>query len=87
MPLIRDHKRLLEGDQGPNTGGMGVVGPVEVSPEIDRQIDEILKRTLEGLKKRGIVYKGVIYAGLMVTKTGPKLLEYNCRFGDPETEV
>ncbi|EYC36977.1 hypothetical protein Y032_0838g2606 [Ancylostoma ceylanicum] len=87
MPLIRDHKRLLENDQGPNTGGMGVVGPVTVPDAVDQEITRILEETVACLRKKGIVYKGVIYAGFMVTGDGPKLLEYNCRFGDPETEI
>ncbi|CAJ0602037.1 unnamed protein product [Cylicocyclus nassatus] len=87
MPLIRDHKRLLDGDKGPNTGGMGVIGPVSVASTVDQQIDKILQDTVAALRKKGIIYKGVIYAGIMVTADGPKLLEYNCRFGDPETEI
>ena len=68
MPLIRDHKRLLDGDQGPNTGGMGVVGPVHVPVSIDRQIDDILRKTVDGLRKRGIVYKGglLLYFSLIL---------------------
>ncbi|KAK6749010.1 hypothetical protein RB195_001553 [Necator americanus] len=87
MPLIRDHKRLLEDDKGPNTGGMGVVGPVTVPDAVNREIDRILEHTITSLRKRGVTYRGVIYAGFMVTADGPKLLEYNCRFGDPETEI
>uniref|UniRef100_A0A0K0DNS0 ATP-grasp domain-containing protein n=1 Tax=Angiostrongylus cantonensis TaxID=6313 RepID=A0A0K0DNS0_ANGCA len=87
MPLIRDHKRLCENDLGPNTGGMGVVGPVTVSDAVNQQIDLLLSDTVASLRQEGIMYKGVIYAGLMITSSGPKLLEYNCRFGDPETEV
>ncbi|VDM54727.1 unnamed protein product [Angiostrongylus costaricensis] len=87
MPLIRDHKRLCENNLGPNTGGMGVVGPVTVSDAVNQQIDLLLIDTVASLRQEGIMYKGVIYAGLMITSSGPKLLEYNCRFGDPETEV
>uniref|UniRef100_A0A7I4YK16 Trifunctional purine biosynthetic protein adenosine-3 n=1 Tax=Haemonchus contortus TaxID=6289 RepID=A0A7I4YK16_HAECO len=87
MPLVRDHKRLLENDMGPNTGGMGVVAPVSLPESVDREIDRILKNTVASLRKDGIIYKGVIYAGLIVTANGPQLLEYNCRFGDPEIEV
>ncbi|KHJ87220.1 phosphoribosylamine--glycine ligase [Oesophagostomum dentatum] len=87
MPLIRDHKRLLENDEGPNTGGMGVVGPVTVPHEIDLQIDKILQDTVKSLNYMDILYRGVIYAGFMLPADGPKLLEYNCRFGDPETEI
>ena len=85
----QDHKRVFNGDRGPNTGGMGAYSPAPVVtdamwPEIH---DGILRPTVDELKRRGIVYKGVLYAGLMMTATGPKVLEYNCRFGDPETQV
>jgi len=91
VPMVsaQDHKRVNDGDQGPNTGGMGAYSPAPVlTPELNRQVlEKILKPTLAGLKKRGIVYKGVLYAGLMITKDGPQVIEYNCRFGDPETQV
>ncbi|PAV86439.1 hypothetical protein WR25_21035 [Diploscapter pachys] len=87
MPLVKDHKRLLEGDKGPNTGGMGVVGPIFVSNQIDRQIDEIFEKTLNGMRDRKTPYKGVLYAGLMVVDGTVYVLEFNCRFGDPETQV
>jgi phosphoribosylamine--glycine ligase len=91
VPMVsaQDHKRVNDGDQGPNTGGMGAYSPAPVlTPELNRQVlEKILKPTLAGLKKRGIVYKGVFYAGLMITKDGPQVIEYNCRFGDPETQV
>jgi phosphoribosylamine--glycine ligase len=91
VPMVsaQDHKRVNDGDQGPNTGGMGAYSPAPVlTPELNRQVlENILKPTLAGLKKRGIVYKGVLYAGLMITKDGPQVIEYNCRFGDPETQV
>uniref|UniRef100_F1KUN6 Trifunctional purine biosynthetic protein adenosine-3 n=1 Tax=Ascaris suum TaxID=6253 RepID=F1KUN6_ASCSU len=88
MPLVQDHKRLLDGDQGPNTGGMGVVAPIlHFGAAIWEQIEEICKRTIEALRENGICYKGVLYAGLIVTAKGVQVLEYNCRFGDPETEV
>ncbi len=85
----RDHKRLLEGDRGPNTGGMGAFTPV---PDVDealmtRVIEEILLPTLDELRRRGLDYRGLLYLGLMLTGEGPKVLEYNCRFGDPETQV
>ncbi len=85
----RDHKRLLEGDRGPNTGGMGAFTPV---PDVDealmrRVIDEVLDPTVEELRRRGLDYRGLLYLGLMLTADGPRLLEYNCRFGDPETQV
>jgi phosphoribosylamine---glycine ligase len=89
MPGAQDHKRVFEGDQGPNTGGMGAYSPTPVvTPALEAEIlEKILKPTLSGLKKRGITYKGVLYAGLMVTENGPQVIEFNCRFGDPETQV
>jgi len=89
LPGAQDHKRVGEGDTGPNTGGMGAYAPApKATPELLRQVKEqILLPTLRGLSERGIDYRGVLYAGLMLTKSGPKVLEYNCRFGDPETEV
>lgn len=91
VPMVsaQDHKRVFEGDKGPNTGGMGAYSPAPVITEkLSKEIlEKILKPTLEALKKKGIIYKGVLYAGLMITKEGPKVIEYNCRFGDPETQV
>ncbi len=91
VPLqpARDYKRLGDGDTGPNTGGMGAYAPVpDVSPELQQQIlERIIVPTLDELRRRGIVYRGVLYAGLMLTAEGPKVLEFNCRFGDPETQV
>ena len=89
FPPSRDHKRLLDGDCGPNTGGMGAYAPV---PDVDAaQLDEIrrtiIEPTLQGLAAEGIAYRGFLYFGLMLTDAGPKLLEYNARLGDPETEV
>lgn len=89
FPASRDHKRLLDGDRGPNTGGMGAYAPV---PDVDAaQLDEIrrtiIEPTLQGLAAEGIAYRGFLYFGLMLTAAGPKLLEYNARLGDPETEV
>jgi phosphoribosylamine--glycine ligase len=90
LPLAssQDHKRVFDGDQGPNTGGMGAYSPAPlVTPAVQRRIfDEILNPLLAGLKKRGITYRGVIYVGLMITKSGPKVLEFNVRFGDPECQ-
>ncbi len=89
MVTAQDHKRVFDGDQGPNTGGMGAYSPAPVvTPEMNEFIlEKILKPTVSALRKRGIIYKGVLYAGLMITAKGPKVIEYNCRFGDPETEV
>lgn len=91
-PLLpaQDHKPIGEGDTGANTGGMGAYAPAPiVTPELmDRIQEEILDRTLAALKKRNIDYRGVLYAGLMITPEGePKVLEFNCRFGDPETQA
>ena len=85
----QDHKRALDGDRGPNTGGMGAYSPAPVvSDDLWPVIrEQVFDRTLAELRKRGIVYKGVLYAGLMMTAEGPKVLEFNCRFGDPETQV
>ncbi len=89
LPPSRDHKQLGDGNKGPMTGGMGAFCPVPGigSETYSRIKNEILDRTLDGLKKDGIDYRGVVYCGLMLTKSGPKVLEYNCRFGDPETQV
>jgi len=85
----RDHKRLREGDRGPNTGGMGAYTPVADADEglMRRVVDEILTPTLRELRRRELDYRGLLYLGLILTRDGPKLLEYNCRFGDPETQV
>jgi phosphoribosylamine--glycine ligase len=91
LPLVpaQDHKRVGEGDTGPNTGGMGCYSPVpSFTPEMYQiAVETILKPTVQALKSEGIEYRGVLYAGLMLTKNGIKVLEYNCRFGDPETQV
>jgi len=88
LPAARDHKRLRDGDAGPNTGGMGAVCPVEIG-EADLEIirTEVIQRFLDGIKKERINFRGVIYAGLMFTPDGPKVLEFNVRFGDPETQA
>lgn len=84
----RDHKRVGEGGVGPNTGGMGAFAPVDLPPDLCRRIDaEIVTPLLAELIRRDIPYRGVLYAGLMLTTDGPKVLEFNCRFGDPETQV
>lgn len=91
IPLApsQDHKAIGEGDKGLNTGGMGAYSPVPViNQAVERKIhDSILIPTLNALRQEGIQYTGVLYAGLMLTKDGPKVIEYNCRFGDPETQV
>ena len=90
LPLdsAKDHKRVGEGDCGPNTGGMGAFSPAPVVDDKIRNevLEKILQPTLQGLLKRGVEFRGVLYAGLMITSEGPKLLEYNVRFGDPETQ-
>ncbi len=91
IPLAsaQDHKRVFDGDKGPNTGGMGAYSPAPVmTPEMTaRTMSEIIEPTLRALAAMGAPYKGVLFAGLMITKDGPKLIEYNVRFGDPETQV
>ncbi len=91
IPLAsaQDHKRVFDGDQGPNTGGMGAYSPAPVmTPELSRRaMDEIVLPTVRAMKAMGAPYRGVLYAGLMITAQGPKLIEYNVRFGDPETQV
>jgi phosphoribosylamine---glycine ligase len=89
MAPTRDHKRAFDGDQGPNTGGMGVYSTDDILPkELEAKIvDTIVKPTLAGLEKEGMPYKGFLYFGLMLTANGPKVLEYNCRLGDPETQA
>jgi len=89
LPTAQDHKRLREGDKGPNTGGMGAYSPAPLltKDDLDRIIKEIIEPTINELNKKNIDYKGVIYFGLMITKFGPKVIEYNCRFGDPECQT
>ena len=89
LPPAQDHKRLLAGDQGPNTGGMGAFTP---SPAVDDVLIErigegIIAPTLAALERAGTPYRGLLYAGLMITAGGPKVIEFNCRFGDPETQA
>ena len=89
MAPARDHKRAFDNDEGPNTGGMGVYSTDEILPEaLEKKIVEtVVRPTLEGLKAEGLPYRGFLYFGLMLTADGPKVLEYNCRLGDPETEA
>src|SRR5262249_37549446 len=91
VPLgsAQDHKRAFDGDKGPNTGGMGAYSPPPVMTDAisARVMSEIIAPTLHGMAARGCPYKGVLFAGLMITAQGPKLIEYNVRFGDPETQV
>ncbi len=89
LPTAQDHKRLNEKDKGPNTGGMGAYSPAPLLTEdyLDRIIKEIIEPTINELNKRNIDYRGVIYFGLMITHSGPKVIEYNCRFGDPECQT
>jgi phosphoribosylamine--glycine ligase len=85
----QDHKQVYDGDRGPNTGGMGAYSPTGFTPRdvMAEIVEQILNPAVNGMRKEGIKYKGVLYAGLMLTETGPKVLEFNCRFGDPETQV
>ncbi len=89
LASAQDHKRVGNGDTGPNTGGMGAYSPAPVmTPEMTtRVMDEIITPTVVGMQSRGTPFKGVLFAGLMITASGPKLIEYNTRFGDPETQV
>lgn len=88
LPVAQDHKRLMDDDQGPNTGGMGTIAPLRVDPDLRARIErEIIDPTVRLLHKKGLVYRGVIFIGLMITENGPMILEYNTRFGDPETQV
>lgn len=89
MPSAQDHKRLLEGDQGPNTGGMGTYAPAPVltNQQLDLIRRTILKPVIDGMREEGMPYIGVLYTGLILTKNGPSVLEFNARFGDPETQV
>ena len=91
LPMLssQDHKQVFDGDQGPNTGGMGAYCPVPyVSDQMMQTIrEQILEPVIYGLEKEGRRYKGILYAGLMITPVGPKVIEFNCRFGDPETQA
>jgi phosphoribosylamine--glycine ligase len=89
LPAAQDHKRLLAGDRGPNTGGMGAYAPVSFAqPEMYAEVARtILRPTVDALRARGEPFTGLLYAGLMLTRDGPKVVEFNCRFGDPETQA
>lgn len=89
LPPAQDHKRLEEGDRGPNTGGMGAYAPAPLldAAGLEQVRREVLEPTLQALRGRGIDYRGVIYAGLMLTSDGPQVIEFNCRFGDPECQT
>lgn len=91
LPMVgaQDHKRLLEGDDGPNTGGMGAYAPVSLGTPalVDDVTERIFLPTLHALRARGTPFTGLLYAGLMLTPEGPKVVEFNCRFGDPETQA
>ena len=91
VPMIsaQDHKRIFDGDKGPNTGGMGAYAPAPVmTPELVQAVETtILRPVVDGLRSEGITYQGCLYAGLMITADGPKVVEFNCRFGDPETQA
>jgi len=88
MPAAQDHKRALDNDEGLNTGGMGAYAPAPcVTPELQKEIEAMCIKTVEKMAERGTPYVGVLYAGMMLTPNGPSVLEFNCRFGDPETQV
>ena len=89
LPASQDHKRIFDNDLGPNTGGMGAYAPAPlITRALSEQIkNEVLLPTVAALRSEGIIYKGILYAGIMLTKQGPKVLEYNVRFGDPETQA
>ncbi|MFN3855042.1 MAG: phosphoribosylamine--glycine ligase [Phreatobacter sp.] len=89
LATAQDHKRVGDGDTGPNTGGMGAYSPAPVMTPamVERTMAEIIRPTLAAMKAKGTPFTGVLFAGLMITATGPKLIEYNCRFGDPECQV
>jgi len=90
MPFLpsQDHKQIYDNDNGPNTGGMGAYAPAPVvTKEVDEEMRKIMQKTIDAMRRRGTPYKGALYAGCMMTKEGPKVLEFNCRFGDPETQA
>ncbi|MEW6753481.1 MAG: phosphoribosylamine--glycine ligase [Candidatus Latescibacterota bacterium] len=89
LVTAQDHKPVFDGDQGPNTGGMGAYAPAPVmTPALVRRTeDEVVRPTLREMERRGIPFRGVLYCGLMIDESGPRVVEFNCRFGDPETQV
>ena len=88
MPAAQDHKRALDNDEGLNTGGMGAYSPAPcVTPDLQKEIQDMCIKSVQKMAESGIPYIGVLYAGMMLTPTGPSILEFNCRFGDPETQV
>ena len=89
MPTAQDHKRAYDGDKGPNTGGMGAYAPVPHLPQsvVEQSVEAIIKPVLKGMIAEGRPYLGVLYAGLILTADGPKVIEFNSRFGDPETQI
>jgi phosphoribosylamine--glycine ligase len=88
MQSAQDHKRIFDNDMGPNTGGMGAYSPAPVVTDkiLKKVEDKVFRRIIDGMQKEGAPFVGVIYAGIMITKEGPKVLEFNVRFGDPETQ-
>ncbi|EOD46684.1 putative bifunctional purine biosynthetic protein [Neofusicoccum parvum UCRNP2] len=88
LPPAQDHKRIFDGDQGPNTGGMGTYSPTRIAPKeiVDEVHKKVLQPTVDGMRAEGYPMVGCLFTGLMMTKNGPKVLEYNVRFGDPETQ-
>lgn len=91
LPAAQDHKRLLDGDHGPNTGGMGAYCPVAITDQEPELVDAVLQTvvapTLTAMRQRGTPFRGLLYVGLMLTADGPRVIEFNCRFGDPETQA
>ncbi len=86
--LSQDHKQILDGDEGPNTGGMGAYAPAIFTEDLKKQIDKkVIAPTLKGMRKERRTFRGILYAGVMLTENGPQVLEFNCRLGDPETQV
>jgi len=88
LPLAQDHKRLFDHQKGPNTGGMGTVAPIEIEKsKLDQIIEKVVRPSIKQIQKQQMTYRGVLFIGLMMTDKGPSVLEYNTRFGDPETQV